>query len=162
MIGYKKPAYRYPKGSLKQLARLASVGKVKSVVKFALKDPSMKGQVIAEVGKIVSKELKLLCSNKFNSVLLETSQIALEYFSWESLWLEMIKATPVLLSVLQACTVKRRVYPERVKPVVCMCAAILAKFRNPKACLVQSVISMILQAGHASKQVSVASCILTL
>lgn len=155
MIGYKKPAYRYPKGSLKQLTRLAGHGKVKSVVKFALKDHSMKGQVIAEVGKVVNKELKLLCSNKFNSILLETSQAALEYFSWESLWLELTKRIPVFLSILRACSVKRQADPERVKPVVCMCAVILAKFRNPKACLVQCIISMILQAGHASKQVSV-------
>ena len=46
VIGYKKPSYRYPKGSLKQLIRLASLGKVRSMVRFAIKDPSMKGQVI--------------------------------------------------------------------------------------------------------------------
>ena len=150
-IGYKKPLYRYPKGALKQLARLASLGNIGSVVRFALRDTRLKSQVIAEVGKIVSNELKFLCSNKFNSVLMETSQTALEFFSWESLWLEMVKATPVLLALLQACTPKQA-NPKRMQPVVCMCTGILAKFRNHSACLVQSLISMILQAGYASKQ----------
>ena len=157
VICYKKPSYRYPKGSLKQLTRLASLGKVRSMVRFAIKDPSMKGQVIEEVGKVVSQELKLLCSNKFNSILLETSQTALKFFSWESLWLEMVQSTPVLLSCLKACAPKQA-NPERMKVVVCMCTAILAKFRNPKACLVQSVISMILQVGHTSKQVTLYLC----
>ena len=154
MIGYKKPAYRYPKGSLKQLTRLASQGKIRSVVRFALKDHTMKCRRIAEVGRIMSNELRLLCSSKFNSILLETSQTALKFFSWETVWQEMAKATPVILSLLQVC-IPKHASLERVKPVVCMCAPILAKFRNPKLCLVQSVVSMVLQAGHASKQVSV-------
>ena len=73
MISYKKPAYYYPKGSLKKLTRLASNGKVRSVVTFTLNDLSMKKQVIVEVGKLIRNELKLFCSNKFDSVLVETS-----------------------------------------------------------------------------------------
>lgn len=42
----------------------------------------------------------------------------------------MAKVTPSLLSLLQACITKQAI-PERVKIVVCMCVAILAKFRNP-------------------------------
>lgn len=154
MIGYKKPAYHYPKGSLKKLTRLASHGKVRSVARFILKDLSMKKQVIIEVGKVIKNELKLFCSNKFDSILVETSQAALQFFTWESMWEEMAKATPFLLSILQSCMSKQAKI-ERLKAVICMCFAILAKFRNPRLCLVQSMMSMILLAEHASKNVSV-------
>ena len=53
MIGYKKLAYHYPKGSLKKLTKLANHGKVRSVARFILKDLSMKKQVIIEVGKVI-------------------------------------------------------------------------------------------------------------
>ena len=153
MIGYrKKPAYRYPKGSLKRIVRLACNGKVGSIVKFALKDPSMKNQVISKVGEIMRNELKVFCSKKFDSVLLESSQAALEYFSWESMWQEMAKATPVMMSLFCSC-LSRRADKDKLKPVICMCTAMLAKSRNPKLNLVQAIISLILLAGHASKQV---------
>ena len=155
MLGYRnKPAYRYPKGSLKKVVRLACNGKIGSVVKFALKDPSMKSEVISKVGDSMRKELKSFCSNTFNSVLVETSQAALEYFSWESMWQEMAKATPVIMSLFSTC-LSHQADKAKLKPIICMCTAILAKSRNPKLCLVQSIISLILLAGHASKQVSI-------
>ena len=161
MIDYKKPAYRYPKGSLKKLIRLACHGKVGSVVRFALKEPCMKTQVISKVGEIMKSELKLFCSKKFDSILLETSQAALEYFSWESMWLEMVKATPVIMSLFCGC-LSQKANKDKLKPIICMCTAVLAKCRNPKLCLMQSIISLILLAGHASKQVSISMPIMVM
>lgn len=79
--------------------------------------------------------------------------MALEHFTWETMWQEMAKVTPSLLSLLQACT-PTQAASERVKTVVCLCTAILAKFQNSKLSLVQAVISLIMQTGHASEQVS--------
>lgn len=98
MIGYKKPTYRYPKGSLKKLTQMASGGKV---VRFAIQDLSIRNHLITEVGKVMRNELKLFCSNKYDSVVLvETSQAALEFFTWDSMWNEMSKVTPIILSLL--------------------------------------------------------------
>ena len=88
----------------------------------------------------MKSELKLFCSKKFDLVLLETSQAALEYFSWESMWQEMAKATPVIMSLFCSC-LSQKGNKDKLKPIICMCTAILAKCRNSKLCLVQSIIN---------------------
>ena len=51
----------------------------------------------------------------------------------------------------------RRSYPHQslksIKPVLCMCASMLLKLRNPHVNLVQGMVSIVLRVGHACKQV---------
>ena len=57
--------------------------------------------------------------------------------------------------VKRVCLVSNLIPPskrasESVKPALCMCASIILKLNNQKINLVQSVVSLILKAGHAT------------
>ena len=69
----------------------------------------------------------------------------------------LVAKAPVFLSFVKACVPKRNA--EKAKPVLCMCSAILLKYRNNKMSLVQCIISLILQAGHCGNQVSICSVV---
>ena len=59
---------------------------------------------------------------------------------------------PTLLSILQAAARPAR-KPDSNPIVVCMATAVLLKQRSQQMCLLQSIIAMILYAGHAAKRV---------
>ena len=152
IIGLKKPVYHHITGPMKKLARLVGRGNLTSIAGFVIKSPALKSKVLNEIQKIVGNEIKILCSDKEKSIFRDKSQHHLENFSWEPLCSELSSKAPVLLSIMKGCTPKKA-DPERIKPIICTCAAILLKFRNPKLCYFQAVISLLLHAGHASKQV---------
>ena len=83
----------------------------------------------------------MICSKKFNSVMRDTSDVAMEHFSWA-----FCKA-PIYLSLVVSATKLSK------KPVICTIAGMLANFQNPKMCFVQEVISLLLKCGHAGSQV---------
>ena len=58
----------------------------------------------------------------------------------------------MLLSILLDAT-RTRVPRANLHIVIGTCVAILLKHRNPKASLLQKIVSLVLYAGHASKQV---------
>ena len=61
------------------------------------------GKKLASVvfGSMVHQELKNLCSNHFDSILREKSPTAMEYFSWNSIWLELEAKAPMLTTALK-------------------------------------------------------------
>ena len=61
--------------------------------------------------------------------------------------------TPTLLNILEAVFSSKPIPLAKIQPTICMVAAILSKFMNPTMNLVQSYISILLHAGHCSKQV---------
>ena len=77
-------------------------------------------------------------------------------FKWETLWLELCLKAPLLLKLLQHAFPSKRQLP---KLVLCTIAAILSKQRNQKMCCVQAMNSIVLQAGHAGKQVWIYSMV---
>ena len=134
---------------MKKLARLVGRRNLKSIAGFVIKNPALKSKVLKEIQKIVGNEIKILCSDKEKSIFRDKSQHHLENFSWEPLWSELSSKAPVLLSIMKGCTPKKA-DPERIKPIICTCAAILLKFCNRKLCYFQAVL---LHAEHASKKV---------
>ena len=90
----------------------------------------------------MNSELKSLCANKAPSMLQDTSRASLELFSWELVWQEITKRASTLVSLLQSSLPQKM--KRDCKPVICMCVAMLAKYRNPKVCHVQAAISLIL------------------
>ena len=137
---------------MKKLARLVGRGNTTSITNFIIKNLSVRSKVLKEIQKIVCNEIKAICSDKHKSIFREKSQDVLEHFSWDPLWSELSTKAPVLLSIMKGCTPKKA-DTEHIKPIICTCAAVLMKFRNPKLCHFQGVISLLLHAGHASKQV---------
>ncbi len=153
MVHYKKPKYFKLSRSLKKLGRYVGRGKWSSIAQAVLKDEALAGRVVSGVAATIGREVKLVCSAKHESILMMKTKPALENFTWRTVWAELQQSAPTLLKVLQEALPRQKRESEAAKPVICMCASLLLKFRNPRVNVVQAVISLILQAGHASKEV---------
>ena len=77
------------------------------------------------------------------------------------MWDELAVKTPTLLTILEAVFSCKATGLSKIWPVTCIVVAIMAKFMNPAVNLVQSYISILLHAGHCSKQVCFQSCYYT-
>ena len=128
------------------------------MVDECFKDPAMQKYILERVGRIVRSELCRMCSEKISSCLRKQEEDIYGEFTWEMIHDELKANAPVLLSLLQACTLTRKSRENR-KAVIGICVAILLKHRFSKMSLVQRIISLILYAGHSGKQVSVTACV---
>ena len=157
LVGYSKPRYYRLRKHLKPYARRLSRGNLRSMASLAVKDPLTRPTIINRLTSIISKELKNMCSKSFDSILRDESQAALEHFSWESVWGELIRSAPTLMAILQGSITRKKSVEQsqRVKPVLCMCASMLLKFRNSQMCYLLCVVSLLLHLGHAGTQVYV-------
>ena len=136
---------------MKKLARLVGHGNT-SIANFIFKHLPLKNKVLKVVQNVVSTETNTICSDRHKSIVHDKSQDVLDNFSLEPLWSELSTTAPVLLSILKGWI--RKADPEHTKPIICTCAAILLKLlHNTKLCQFRPVISLLLHAGHASKQV---------
>ncbi len=88
-----------------------------------------------------------------DSILRLKSKPALERFSWETVWEELKANAPMLLSFLSFLLPSPKRDQEGVRPAVCTVASIFLLLNNQKVNLVQSVVSLILRAGNATKKV---------
>ena len=111
------------------------------------------GKKLASVvfGSTVHQELKNLCSNHFDSILREKSPTAMEYFSWNSIWLELEAKAPMLTTSLKK---SMKSFSEKNKRIPVVCISMLLKCQNKNMCMVQAIVSLILYTGHAGKWVS--------
>ena len=93
-----------------------------------------------------------MASDRVSSILQSQNPDHLKEFNWDMLYRELTMFAPLLKSLLFSAT-KTRVARSNTNAVVGMCAAIMINHRNLKMNLVQKINSLILYAGHASKQV---------
>ena len=112
--------------------------------------------VVYFILQIIRVECGSLCLLKpVPSVLRVSSLKRITDFKWEDLITELRTRAPTLLAVLQAAAQPMR--SKKLSPpasIVGMAAGILLKSRNKHMCALQSVVSTLLYAGHASKKVS--------
>ena len=122
-----------------------------SVVAQCMKDNVMFNYIIIRISRILQSELRKLCS--VDSLLKENSTTAFQEFSWNNLIKEIQDHAPLLLSVMTACTKTRSRRPNR-NSTIGMYIAMLLQYCYKNMCLVQKILSLVLHAGHSSKQVS--------
>ena len=67
----------------------------------------------------MKKEIKLLCSNQLSSIIRENSKTALQFFSWETIVLELQNVAPLLVIMLKYSL--STVPTERLNHILCMC-----------------------------------------
>ena len=132
-----------------------------SIVKQILREPQYKELMIVQIGLLIQRELRVLASRKENSLLRNKSKDALLSFSWDSMWQELAVKTPTLLTLLETVLSCKTMSLAKIQPIPCTIIAILAKFMNPALNLVQSYISILLHAGHCSKQVCKCMLVIT-
>ena len=99
---------------------------------------------------------RLLCLRKYGDSilrLLHSISSIMGHFSWIPVLRELKLQAPILFSFLKAALAKRgRKMPQYA---VCICASVLLKNRNKNLTLIQAIISIVMYAGHCSKQVSI-------
>lgn len=116
-----------------------------------MKDDDVKKYILKLVGDIVRAEIKKLCSVDAQSVLQKGDADTIKSFTWQILMSELSTHTPVLKCILEA-TCPKKTQPN-FTAVVCVCVALLARSRNRQVSLISKILSLILYAGHSSKEV---------
>lgn len=100
----------------------------------------------------LKEEAKTLCSSTGDTCLLRSKLTdSILTIDWEALHRELCDKAPLLMSVLESVTPTKR-QPCK-KAALCMCASVLLFAHTKNMSLIQRVISILLYAGHASKQV---------
>lgn len=149
----KKPKYFHLTRSLKKLGRFVGRGRRKSIARAAVNNKSLFPEIVQSLCRTIKKEIKTVCSETHDSILKMKTKPALEQFTWKTVWLELQQNAPTLIDLLLGLLPASKSNLDSVRPALCMCASILLKLTNGKVNLVQTVISLVLKAGHATKQV---------
>ena len=119
------------------------------------KNKITRAAIVKTIGQELQKEVAAICSDDFNSVTRQKPQSVIENFSHvkQSLLKEMMTRAPTLMTLLKQC-LKTKKPRKNTDAVMTMIVPLMCKHRRPSACQFQRMISLILYAGHCSKQVS--------
>ena len=123
-----------------------------SLAKECLKSPETRKYVLIQLGTILRRELKTMCSDSVGSILQLKFTSDNEPFCWELLLKELTVYAPTVFDILKQCTHTHHQRENRTS-IIGTCAAILLKYRYMNMSALQKTISVILYAGHASKLV---------
>lgn len=113
-------------------------------------DVSIREYILRIIGRLVHKEVKMLCSDNVNSILKEDNPEVLKSFTWQIFQHELSTHAPIFMGVLESASVKSKPSSE---VSVCLCAALIARSRTPTMTLPAKILSLVLYAGHSSKEV---------
>ena len=123
----------------------------------AMKIPRLKKEVIKVVAAEVRRECHALCSTLpgKKSVLRRTSATDLKTFQFSKVIAELCERAPAFSAVLEASVKRYRKQHTRhaIIPSIGFAASVLLHERNNMMCAAQSVNSILLHQGHASKMV---------
>jgi L1 cell adhesion molecule like protein len=114
-----------------------------------VKSTRTSNHITREIVRSIDKELKSICSYNHDSVLRDCIE-GLRMFSWETIWLELLRNLPSLMKILSL------LIPQHLenKPLLSFAASLILKKRSPKMGLVQRAVSLLLYGNGACKQVS--------
>lgn len=150
--------YFHLSASLKKIGKYVGRGKKRSIANAVVENNSLQGEVVSSLCIQAHKQMKKLCSDKHDSILRMTTKPALEQFTWDRVWEELKLNVPLMLTILTGLVPPSKRESKSAQAALCVCASILLKMQNQKINLVQSVIGLVLRAGHATKQVWVYLC----
>jgi hypothetical protein len=134
--------------SLRSTGRSLGRKSRKSLVNQVIKDTRMKGMVLKKVGAILRKEQKQLCG--LNSCFSKKNVTALETFTWSHFITQLKANAPSLFTVLAESVEKTGLKKDIA---IVFCAALLVRSHSSRANIVQRMMSLLLYASHAPKQV---------
>ena len=157
-IGYTKPKVLILDGQPGNIVKCLARKEYHKLASLLLSHPEIGKVVVDAVVRQMQLQCEVLVSTKFNSILRRKGKDDALQFNWESLLQEWEKQAPIFFSFIKsaACTPAVRSaqpMPAKAIPPVCMAGAILLKVRNQNMSALQRIISMLLNAGHVSKQV---------
>ena len=113
-----------------------------------LQNATTRSLILDELGCLLHNEVATMCSEKVNSVLKSKD---LSLFAWSALIAELKKHAPMLYKLLSSCTKTTK----DSTSIIGLCASVIFKFRHSSMSLVQWMLSTVLFAGRAKKEVSI-------
>ena len=149
----KKNRYFHLSGSLKKIGKYVGRGNKRSIAEAVVDNSAIRGEVVCALMSKAHKEITKLCSDSNDSILRMTTKPALEHFTWDRVWHELQHSAPLLLSLLTNLLPPAKREAVSIRPALCVCASIFLKVQNHKLNVVQTMIGLVLRAGHANKQV---------
>lgn len=152
-VGYKKPKTYFLTPTRKKIGKAVARGSKCTVARECFSDPTTRNFALNYLGTILRKEIKTMVSHNTNSIL-HSPVSSMKCFTWDTLLDELKKYAPTFLHLLNSLTKTKSKRPNE-KAVIGICAAILLKHRDPTMSLIQKITSIILYAGHTSKQVNI-------
>ena len=150
---------------LKTLTRSIGKRRHSSIARQAMRNRKIRKQILRLLKADIQKEMTLMSALKTGSVLRDSSVNAVKKFTFEAVDSDLEKYAPTLFSVLKgyvevkrrkcatACKKARRSNQPSNSTILGMCASILLRHKNANMNLFQRVVSVLLNAGHVSKQV---------
>ena len=141
---------------LKRLVESTRYKKSPYTARTALRTSSIRKPVITNIRKSVARECARLCKHakgSSNSTLKGSSSEKLKTLDTKNVAKRLKKSAPIIYSVLKSTCTRPRTKSRSKRNMLTMAAALLLKSRNKQMCSMQSVISVLLYAGHASKKV---------
>ncbi|SMN01816.1 hypothetical protein SPONN_108 [uncultured Candidatus Thioglobus sp.] len=140
----------------KHMSKALARGSKKSVVEDCFKDPKIHMYLKKKIGRVLKSEIKSMCSNKVNSILRSTSSCKnLTKFKWSYVIDELKVHAPLLFDILVSCI---PLNGANSQAIICMCSSLIFSNHFKHMNLIQKIISLILYAGRAGKQVRVSHC----
>ena len=153
------PRYVTPILQDRKVIKAVSRKNYRTAAKSILAHPQLSKFVTSELAQGFRTELKKVTANGSTSVVNRTDVATVRSFSWEMLRDDLTQHCSLLHKFLQLCVPQKK--RECAGGVLSLFIAMLAKMTNQRSRLVQTVLSLILLAGHATKQVSMIDvCIL--
>ena len=114
-IGYKKPKSFVLTPTRKKFGKLVARGSKVAIAEECLKNRDMKAAVITRIGKLIREEIRVMCANKSDSIILRsTDPITLRNFKYDSVVSEMESYAPTLLKILKEATKPPKIRKNRV------------------------------------------------
>ena len=144
--GYEKQYTLTP--SRKRVAMSLSRNNRKAFARHSLQNEALRKQLLQKIERDINDEMKALCSDP---AVVRRDIETLKSVTFHSLFLTLEQKAPVLMGILRACIPKTSA---NVKVVSLVCVAILMK-THQSITVIQMLISVILYAGHAGKQVEI-------
>ena len=143
---------------MKKIARSVGRRNPASIARQVLAHGRVRKGILANLCKVIKKEVACMCRNSASSILQDSSPTALQSFNWETLISELNNRAPTLLQLLRgAINTKRcqylrksRTYRVPDATIVGMCSAIILRHKSHKMNLVQRLLSTILYMGHTN------------
>lgn len=131
-----------------------------SIVNQVMKDGFMCRRVVAKMGALIRRELKQICSDEKKSLFKNKSLLAIESFKWSETAADLKINAPTLFSLLHTCTgsancITSPTCSKKQEIAITFCAGILLRSYSERGNLVQRLMSVLLYASHAPKQVSI-------
>ena len=118
-----------------------------------LRHKNLRPAIMRMLGRDCRAQLAHITSERSSSLILRSDPTAIRAFSWAALSSDLQQHCGALFSLLLLMVpTKKR---EQAMEMVALIVSMLAKMWNKKACFAQTIVSLMLFAGHTSNQVPI-------